>query len=287
MLKAVQAPEKEIPFTLLSQQDHSHSGSLNILLAEDNKVNQILMKTLFTRMGHNCTIAHNGFSALKYFKSEHFDLIFMDMQMPEMDGLEATIEIRKTDHDIPIIALTANAFKSDRKKCFDAGMNEFITKPIKQKELRKVLLKFKGQEAIPVQQQTRIMLVDDDHQSIHRMTTMIQKHFPLATLRIAENGAHAYELLGSYVPHIIISDIHFSDMDAYDFLRFIRSEIRYAQTKMIVMKKAHDAEFLLKKIHDLEIHAIFDKQSPFKTYIHAISHYIDLLTPSDLNASNI
>ncbi|NQZ59037.1 MAG: response regulator [Lentisphaeraceae bacterium] len=287
MLKAVQAPEKEIPFTLLSQQEHSHTGSLNILLAEDNKVNQILMKTLFTRMGHYCKIAENGLSALKHFKSEHFDLIFMDMQMPEMDGLEATIEIRKIDHAIPIIALTANAFKSDRKKCFDAGMNEFMTKPVKQTELRKALLKFKGHEAIPIQQQTRIMLVDDDHQSISRMKAMIKKNFPLATLRIAENGAHAYELLGSYVPHIIISDIHFSDMNAYDFLKFIRYETRYSQTKIIVMKKAHEIEFLLKKIHDLEIHAVFDKNSPLKTYIHAISHYIDLLTPSDLNASNI
>jgi PAS domain S-box-containing protein len=111
--------------------------SVTILLAEDNLVNQKLTRMMLTKAGYNVVIANNGREAFEQYTSapDDFDLIFMDLQMPEMDGLRATQKIRShetgTDQHIPIIAITANAMKGDRKKCLAAGMDDYTTKPIK------------------------------------------------------------------------------------------------------------------------------------------------------------
>jgi CheY-like chemotaxis protein len=108
--------------------------SAQILLAEDNPVNQKLAALMLTKAGHRVTLAQNGREVLDKFlaSSDRIDLIFMDVQMPEVDGLEATRRIRESGFDeIPIVAMTANAMKGDREKCLNAGMNDFVTKPIK------------------------------------------------------------------------------------------------------------------------------------------------------------
>jgi len=108
--------------------------SLNILVAEDNLINQQLAKTLLTKHGHHVSIANNGLEAIELFKNKSYDLILMDFQMPEMDGLEATQQIRllesKTLQHIPIIAMTANAMKEDKDMALSAGMDDFLSKPI-------------------------------------------------------------------------------------------------------------------------------------------------------------
>ncbi len=108
--------------------------SVRILLVEDNLVNQKLATMILTKAGYNVEVAANGKIAVEMFSSnpDHFDTILMDVQMPEMDGYEATRQIRKLGFtDIPILAMTANAMKGDRELCIDAGMNDYITKPIK------------------------------------------------------------------------------------------------------------------------------------------------------------
>ncbi len=106
---------------------------MRILLAEDNPVNQKLAELMLTKGGYHVEVANNGKEAVeKYITSPgDFDLIFMDIQMPEMDGLEATKAIRKREDEIPIIAMTANAMKGDMEKCLNAGMDDYMTKPIK------------------------------------------------------------------------------------------------------------------------------------------------------------
>jgi len=107
---------------------------MHILLVEDNPVNQKLAKMMLTKAGYQVDVANNGKEAVdKYTTSpENFDLIFMDIQMPEMDGMQATQNIREKGFDtIPIIAMTAHAMKGDREKCLNSGMNDYITKPIK------------------------------------------------------------------------------------------------------------------------------------------------------------
>jgi two-component system sensor histidine kinase/response regulator len=115
---------------------------LRILLAEDNIVNQKLAVMMLEKRGHYITIASNGLEALEALKKEPFDLVLMDVQMPEMDGLEATRRIRGEEEEkehIPIIAMTAHAMKGDRERCLTAGMDDYVSKPIKAKELFAVI----------------------------------------------------------------------------------------------------------------------------------------------------
>lgn len=110
--------------------------NLNILLAEDNKVNVMVAKQVIENAGHQVTVAENGMEAVEQFQNNKFDIILMDIMMPVMDGMEATWIIRQMEQDknlnpIPIIALTANVVKEDRKKYMSAGMNDFLSKPIR------------------------------------------------------------------------------------------------------------------------------------------------------------
>jgi signal transduction histidine kinase/DNA-binding response OmpR family regulator len=116
-----------------------HSPGLKILLAEDNAVNQQLARRLLEKAGHSVTVARNGGEALNLFAQLPFDLIFMDVQMPEMDGFEATAAIReheaKTGAHVPIIAMTAHAMKGDEERCLQAGMDAYVAKPIQRRQL--------------------------------------------------------------------------------------------------------------------------------------------------------
>lgn len=119
--------------------------STNILLVEDNLVNQKLTKFMLTKAGYQMEVANNGREAVEKFTSDpdKYDLIFMDIHMPEMDGREATRFIReKGFKDIPIIAMTADAMKEDEKKCLDAGMNDYIAKPIKREIVFRMVKKW-------------------------------------------------------------------------------------------------------------------------------------------------
>ena len=112
---------------------------MRILLAEDNEVNQALAVALLTKRGHSISIANNGQEALQALDKETFDLVLMDVQMPVMSGFEATAAIRanenKTGLHIPIVAMTAHAMKGDRESCLKAGMDAYVSKPIKASEL--------------------------------------------------------------------------------------------------------------------------------------------------------
>jgi signal transduction histidine kinase/DNA-binding response OmpR family regulator len=112
---------------------------LKILLAEDNSVNQKLALKLLERMGYRADIATNGLEVLEALKLASYDLILMDVQMPEMDGLEATRQIRAKGLNVRIIAMTANAMQGDREMCLAAGMNDYVSKPIQVKELQSAL----------------------------------------------------------------------------------------------------------------------------------------------------
>ncbi len=111
------------------------AAGLKILLAEDNAINALLTRTLLEAEGAHVDTVEDGALALQAVKENEYDLIFMDMRMPNMDGLESTRKIRAYGADLPIIALTANAFDDDRNACFDSGMNDFMTKPVSAEEL--------------------------------------------------------------------------------------------------------------------------------------------------------
>jgi signal transduction histidine kinase/CheY-like chemotaxis protein len=122
------------------------SEVLRVLVAEDNPVNQRLATRLLEKRGHRVTVAANGQEALEVLNGDSFDLVLMDVQMPEMDGLEATANVRKreasTGKHQPIIALTAHAMKGDQERCLAAGMDGYLTKPIRPVELDAILQKY-------------------------------------------------------------------------------------------------------------------------------------------------
>lgn len=120
-------------------------SSMKILIVDDNKMNQTLVKAHLAKLNHNVDIACDGEQAIEKFKQHKYDLIFMDCQMPVMDGYLATqkiraIEYREHREHTPIVALTANAIIGDKEKCLKAGMDDFISKPFKRDDLLKILL---------------------------------------------------------------------------------------------------------------------------------------------------
>jgi two-component system, sensor histidine kinase and response regulator len=135
---------------------------LHVLLAEDNQVNQLLATRIFKRLGHHVTVVSNGREALSAVRGGRFDLVAMDVQMPEMDGLDATAAIRAwektTGTHTPILAMTAHAMKGDRERCLAAGMDGYTSKPIRIGELEDAISQLinpsKSAEA-PVPEETR------------------------------------------------------------------------------------------------------------------------------------
>jgi PAS domain S-box-containing protein len=124
--------------------------ALRILLVEDHEVNQKLVKALLRRPGHHIDIANNGIEGLEAVRNRPYDLILMDVQMPEMDGYETTRRIREmtaSSSTIPIIGMTANAMTGDREKCLEAGMDDYISKPIKAAELHAKIEHWGGRPA--------------------------------------------------------------------------------------------------------------------------------------------
>jgi len=128
--------------------------STNVLVAEDSISNQVVVRALLEKQGYNVTIANNGQEAVKLASGASFDLVLMDVMMPEMDGIEATKEIRRLEDPgshIPIIALTANVFSEDREKCLQAGMDDFVAKPIDAEKLIKQIVKWSSKISTPTE----------------------------------------------------------------------------------------------------------------------------------------
>jgi CheY-like chemotaxis protein/HPt (histidine-containing phosphotransfer) domain-containing protein len=139
----------------------------HILVAEDARTNQVLIKSLLKRLGLQVTIAEDGNEAVQQALTEQYDLIFMDIEMPNMNGYEATKAIRKKGLKTPIIALTAYAMKGDDEKCFAAGCDDYISKPIEHKKLLQTLSKYLSEGNRDMNQ--RIDSVKSDVEQLNRL----------------------------------------------------------------------------------------------------------------------
>ncbi len=128
------------PQSIINSVDGKVTGK--VLVAEDNTDNQRLVTMYLKKLGADVVIANNGREAIEKTNKESFDLILMDMQMPVMNGVDATVRLREMNYDKPIVALTANAMKEDVDACMNAGCNDFIKKPIIQKEFKESVVKY-------------------------------------------------------------------------------------------------------------------------------------------------
>jgi signal transduction histidine kinase/CheY-like chemotaxis protein len=168
---------------------------LKILLAEDNPVNQKVALRMLEQMGHSVEVAENGSEALEAVKKGRFDLIFMDVQMPFMDGLQTTRKIRKIERDegthTPIIAMTAHAMKGDRENCLNAGMDDYLSKPVNRQELaatieRSILGSSHIPESCPydpnedhvIDKSDLLNRVGGDKALLRELTSVFEKEYP-------------------------------------------------------------------------------------------------------------
>ncbi|HOT75756.1 MAG TPA: ATP-binding protein, partial [Candidatus Wallbacteria bacterium] len=117
-------------------------ASYEILIVEDNLINYILVEELLKKMGHRPHKAEDGLKAVELVKKNRYDIIFMDIQMPGIDGYEATRQIRMTDREVPIVAMTANAIRGDYERCIESGMNDYLSKPIEIEKFNDIILRY-------------------------------------------------------------------------------------------------------------------------------------------------
>ncbi len=129
----------------------SSVGKLRILLVENDEMNIKFVKIVLDKLGHKTDIAINGLEAVNYFKKNKYDLILMDLEMPQLNGLDATLQIREFEKDqnikksVKIIAVTAYAMETDRQRCIEVGMNDFLAKPFLLDELSGIIEKHFGE----------------------------------------------------------------------------------------------------------------------------------------------
>jgi CheY-like chemotaxis protein len=119
--------------------ESSKRGSLNILVAEDNRINQKVICSFLKRLGHRFVVAEDGLKAVECAQSQMFDIVLMDVSMPHCDGFEATRRLRQLGHRLPIYALTAHSLDQERSACFNAGMDGFLSKPLQLEKLSELL----------------------------------------------------------------------------------------------------------------------------------------------------
>lgn len=144
-----QVPCNNVPSILdkmstVDASDASGNTSMRVLVAEDNPVNQLVIESILEDLGCDVSIAENGLEAVEMLEADPYDIVFMDCQMPEMDGYEATRQARDGGHRLPIVAVTANTLAGDRTLCMDAGMNDYLPKPITDEMLEVMLKKWVG-----------------------------------------------------------------------------------------------------------------------------------------------
>ncbi|MEW6238684.1 MAG: response regulator [Candidatus Omnitrophota bacterium] len=202
--------------------------SLRILLAEDNPFNQKLAVRLLEKNGCQSFVANNGLEAVQLYRTETFDAILMDVHMPEMDGLEAARRIRsiekETNRHVPIIAITAAALKGDMEKCLEAGMDDYLPKPIKAKDVMDKIRRLTSVAPEVCQAPAlalRILLAEDSSFS-QKVTARILDKLGCQSLT-APNGAEAVRLYQTEVFNVILMDVHMPEMDGLEASSRIRS----------------------------------------------------------------
>lgn len=179
--------------------------SKHILLAEDNNINQIYVTELMKQLGHTCDVANNGHEAVQCARQNKYDLVLMDCQMPELDGLDATQRIRQLESEgiltghLPIVALTANAIKGDRERCLQAGMDDYLSKPVQKDQIINIfaqLLEHQHQNS----EETKMAEVEIKSQSESTdlapidAKTLLEQCF--GSLELVSSLLHEFELSG-------------------------------------------------------------------------------------------
>lgn len=222
------------------KRDYSH---LRILVAEDNVDNQNLVRLMLEKAGYKMELAANGREALEKCAAFNYDLVLMDIQMPEMDGHEAAFQLRKTEayKKTPILALTAHGLDSDIMKSLSFGMNAHITKPLKKKVLYEALDKW-------LDTRRKVLVVDDDPDNIELVQFYLKGEAGLRLYRAA-NGKEALELLMKNIFSMVLMDLEMPVLDGLAAVRGLRA-MPGGEAVPVVAFSAHNDAVKIKECLD-------------------------------------
>jgi CheY-like chemotaxis protein len=156
---------------------------LHVLLAEDNAINQRLVVRLLQKQGHEVAVVNNGLAVLAALQEKSFDVVLLDVQMPELGGFEVTARLREqergTGRHLPIIALTAHALKGDRERCLAAGMDGYVSKPVKgQQLLRAIADVLRGVAPVVPEREALLARLDGDENLLRELAGMFLEDYP-------------------------------------------------------------------------------------------------------------
>ncbi|MFW5653111.1 MAG: response regulator, partial [Planctomycetota bacterium] len=208
-----------------------------ILLVEDNVFNQKVAVRMLQQLGCTVKIAADGLEALGMLEEQRFDLIFMDCQMPVLNGFETTRTIRQFEEEgerLPIVAMTANAMKTDREQCLQSGMDDYISKPISGKAIDDVLRKY----FTPIRKSRMtaagkiILVTTEDEQTRTNAIRAIRNEHPAGIVRTTSDPFEAAVLLGSFLPDIVYIDAHAEGRLSESLAAFLREHKRYEHIRV-------------------------------------------------------
>ncbi len=210
-----------------------------ILLVEDNPINQKVALHQLKTLGYSADVAADGQEAVDALSMTNYDLVLMDCLMPNMNGFEATTIIRDQssavlNHNVPVIALTANAMNEDRDKCLEAGMDDYVSKPVKKEVLDALLKKWLspsnllrkkaidvGEHDLDTLKQLRVLYVEDDDETREQYSQFLSRI--VGVLITARDGAEGLAAYNEHRPDIIITDIKMPVMDGLEMLKHVRT----------------------------------------------------------------
>jgi two-component system sensor histidine kinase/response regulator len=206
-----------------------------ILLAEDNVVNQKVAEGFLKRLNLPVEIANNGQEALERVREARYDLIFMDVQMPMMDGFEATCLIRKEPHgeNVPIIAMTANAMSGDRDRCIACGMNDYLSKPIQGKLLHRMVAKYLGKSAVVGRASGNFLIGAPENDGMDEIAGALVTRWPGAHVQVVHSAVAVCIAIGSRLPDCVIVTSDLPGLDLAELTAHLRSEERYREVRLV------------------------------------------------------
>jgi signal transduction histidine kinase/CheY-like chemotaxis protein len=252
---------------------------LRILLVEDNIDNQNLARQILEKAGFAVDIAKNGKEAVEAAKKYRYKLILMDIQMPEMDGFEATALIRELEAErggerTPIIALTAHAMTGYREKCLEKGMDDYATKPINKKELLEALDRW-------IDRRLTILVVDDVEDNRKLLEKYLSKEGRYRAV-FAKNGVEAITAFKNQAVSLILMDIEMPVMDGYTALRIIRKLERFPTIPIIAMT-AHEGPEEIRRLMEAGCTDYIRKPMEESEFLVVIHKYLDRKTGTDVD----
>jgi two-component system sensor histidine kinase/response regulator len=228
-----------------------------ILVVEDNLANQKVARLMLEQFGCEVDVAANGLEAVERVSQGKYDLVFMDCQMPELDGYAATRRIRALPAprgSVPIVAMTAHAMQGDREKCLYAGMNEYTAKPIVKRAVRDVLRRYLGERCGAVTSRpAKVLVAVADSGTQQAVRKAVRRLSPGARIRIATGGVEACTLIGSFLPDLLVCDLVMPGMEAGAIIRFLRRSERYSRMRVVALSALAPGDPLVQEIRRLGV----------------------------------